>query len=141
MSTKQGYNTVPDSKRIIESIQAEMEQHADAEYLARAADYTKKDLDGLLGVRTPTVRKIAGKYYEEIKALGIDAILGQCEELLKTGITEHRTIAFEWSFRCRRQYQPEHFADVARFFGSPGAPLFISAAKKQNQNIFLNVLL
>ena len=115
MSTKPGYNTVPDSKRIIESIQAELEEHVDAEYRSRAADYTKKDLDKLLGVRTPTVRKIAGKYYKEIKALGIDAILGPCKELLKTGISEHRTIAFEWSFRCRRQYQPEHFAVFERW--------------------------
>lgn len=106
---------VPDSKPIIESIQAELEEHVDAEYRSRAADYTEKDLDRHLGVRTPTVRKIAGKYYEEIKALRMDAILGLCEELVETGISDHRTIAFEWSFRCRRQYQPEHFAVFERW--------------------------
>jgi len=115
VSTKQGYNTVPCSKRIIESIQAELEQHADAEYRARAADYTKKDVDRDLGVRTSIVRKIASKYYKEIKALGIDAILELCEELLETGMSEHRTIGFQWSFRCRRQYQPEHFAIFQRW--------------------------
>jgi 3-methyladenine DNA glycosylase AlkD len=97
------------SIQLLDRIQAELEQHADAEYRVRAAEYTKRDADRYIGVKTPTVRKIASKYYRDIKNLEIDAILDLCEELLQTGISEHRTIAFQWAFRCRREYQPRHF--------------------------------
>ncbi|NIN63257.1 MAG: hypothetical protein GTO63_00780 [Anaerolineae bacterium] len=62
-----------------------------------------------MGVKTPTVRKIASQYYKDIKNHEIDAILDLCEELLETGISEHRPITFRWAFRCRREYRPEHF--------------------------------
>jgi 3-methyladenine DNA glycosylase AlkD len=103
------------SIQLLDRIQAELEQHADAEYRVRAAEYTKRDVDRYIGVKTPTVRKIASKYYREIKNLGIDAILDLCEELLQTGISEHRTIAFQWAFRCRREYQPRHFEVLERW--------------------------
>jgi len=100
---------VAGGKRLIASIQADLEQHADAEYRTRAAEYSKKEVDRYLGVRTPIVRKIASEYYREIEDLGIDTILQLCDHLLERRISEHRTIAFEWSFRCRRQYRPQHF--------------------------------
>jgi 3-methyladenine DNA glycosylase AlkD len=97
------------SEQLLDRIQADLEQHADAEYRVHAAEYTRRDVDRYIGVKTPTVRKIASKYYKEIKNLGIDAILDLCEELLETRISEHKTIAFQWAFRCRREYQPQHF--------------------------------
>ena len=78
-------------------------------YRVRAAEYSKRDVCRYIGVKTPTVRKIASKYYQEIKDLGIDGILDLCEELLETRISEPKTIAFQWAFRCRREYQPKHF--------------------------------
>jgi 3-methyladenine DNA glycosylase AlkD len=97
------------SEQLLDRIQADLEQHADAEYRVRAAEYTKRDVDRYIGVKTPTVRKIASKYYKEMKYLGIDAILDLCEELLETRVSEHRTIAFQWAFRCRREFQSKHF--------------------------------
>jgi len=100
---------IMDTKRLLNGIQTDLEQHADAEYRTRAAEYSKKEVDRYLGVRTPIVRKIASEYYREIEDLGIDTILQLCDQLLERRISEHRTIAFEWSFRCRRQYRPQHF--------------------------------
>lgn len=87
-----------------------MERHTNRDYTSRVAKYLGEGVTRHLGVKTPVVRKIATKYYQEIKDLAIDGILGLCEELLETQISEHRTIAFQWAFRCRREYRPEHFA-------------------------------
>jgi hypothetical protein len=66
---------VAGGKRLLASIQADLEQHADAEYRTRAAEYSKKQVDGYLGVSTPIVRKIASEHYREIEDLGIRGTL------------------------------------------------------------------
>lgn len=37
-----------DTKRLLNGIQTDLEQHADAEYRTRAAEYSKKEVDGYL---------------------------------------------------------------------------------------------
>jgi 3-methyladenine DNA glycosylase AlkD len=97
------------SERLLEAVRAELERHADADYRTRASQYFDREVDQYLGVKTPLVRKIASQHYTQIRELGIDAILGLCEALLQPRISELRTIAFDWGFRCRRQYELRHF--------------------------------
>ena len=100
---------------LLESMQAELEKHADPVFRTRVADYFGRPTPGSLGVRTSIVRKISAQYFREIRAAGIDGVLEFCEELLATGLSELRTIAFDWAFRCRKQYRPEHFAVFERW--------------------------
>ena len=100
---------------LLERMQEELELHADSEFRVRAAEYCQREVDRFLGVRTPMVRQIGARYFQEIKPLSIDTILQLCERLLQTGLSEHRTIAFDWSFRCRRQYRPDHFDVLERW--------------------------
>ena len=105
----------PDATTILDRIQADLQIYADSEYRARMAEYCGHDDDRFLGVRTPVVRQISARYFKEVKSLGIDGVLELCERLLKTTLSEHRTIAFDWSFRCRRQYRPDHFDVLERW--------------------------
>jgi len=100
---------------LVGRIQQELELHADPVFRVRAAEYCQRDIGRFLGVRTPMVRQISAKYFQEIKPLSIDAILQLCERLLETGLSEHTTIAFDWSFRCRRKYRPDHFDVLERW--------------------------
>jgi 3-methyladenine DNA glycosylase AlkD len=84
-------------------------------FRTRAAEYFDKDSEQFLGVRTPVVRKLSAEYFQQLEDHDIDAVLKLCETLLQTGATENRTIAFDWAFRCRRQYRPEHFAVFERW--------------------------
>ncbi len=66
-----------------------------------------------LGVKTPINREIANKFYKVLKNYGIsdiDAILEYCNFLLEKKISELRLIAFQWSFKLKRQYRADHFS-------------------------------
>ncbi len=63
----------------------------------------------LYGVRTPRVRKLSSQFFTEIKKEPKEKILQLCEDLLGSGYTEERTIAFDWAFRLKRQYEESDF--------------------------------
>ncbi|MBD3192755.1 MAG: DNA alkylation repair protein [Candidatus Heimdallarchaeota archaeon] len=65
-----------------------------------------------LGIRTPAVRKIANASFRMLKEqniTAIDEVLGYCDALLQERISELRTIAVQWSSKCKKQFQPKHF--------------------------------
>jgi 3-methyladenine DNA glycosylase AlkD len=102
------------SKQLVEHITQALEPHIDPAYRERVRDHFRMNVDGFLGVRLPRIRRIAVDVYQQISAEPVDAQLDHCETLLATGIFEHRIIAFDWSYRCRRQFRRAH---VERFAG------------------------
>jgi 3-methyladenine DNA glycosylase AlkD len=63
-------------------------------------------------VDVPMVRKVSSKLYQELRTKGIrdiDSILSICKALLQQWTWEYRTIAFDWSFRIRKQFTSHHF--------------------------------
>ena len=71
-----------------------------------------------LGVRTPIVRKIANEFFRELKSQGvlkIDDILEYSEYLQEQKIAELRTIAVQWSFKLKNQFEPSHFTTFERW--------------------------
>ena len=61
------------------------------------------------GVRIPVVRKIANKYFKEIKDLDKKEIFKLCEDLLKTNYNEDSTIAFSWCYKIKNKYDKSDF--------------------------------
>jgi 3-methyladenine DNA glycosylase AlkD len=60
----------------------------------------------------PMVRKVSGNLFRELRKAGVrdmDAILSYCNALLEKWSWEYRTIAFDWSYRVRKQFEPRHF--------------------------------
>ena len=100
---------------LLDRMRSELEAHADPVFRTRAAEYFGEDAEQFLGVRTPVVRKLSAEHFQELKHHDIDGVLELCETLLETGATENRTIAFDWAFRCRRQYRPDHFSVLERW--------------------------
>ena len=58
---------------------------------------------------TAAVRQIARDHFQQIKDLSKDEIFAFCEQLLDLGTWEEKTIAFQWAFRIRRQYEMSDF--------------------------------
>lgn len=69
----------------------------------------KDELAIIENVRTPDVRALARKYYQEIKVLPKENVFEICEELLITQNWEERTIAFQWAFRVKDRYERHDF--------------------------------
>lgn len=96
-------------EKIFAQILKELDLNADQKYREKIRDHFKMDVSNFLGVRIPLVRKIADKYFRELKGLEIDEILKLCNQLLETKIYEHKVIAFQWSFKYKNKYQKKHF--------------------------------
>ncbi len=99
---------------LLSQILDELSKHASERYRQAIEHYLKVKPHNLeyLGVRIPEIRKIANAFFQELKSLGIknvDDIILYCDHLLESRIAELRTIAFQWSFKCKNQFQPKHF--------------------------------
>lgn len=69
-------------------------------------------------INTPTVRAVGRTILKDLKTNGlddIDALLEICDALLATKAWPHRTIAFQWSFNFKRQFQPRNFSVFERW--------------------------
>ena len=81
-------------------------------HAAKQDERNLKNKDTLI---TSVVRKIAREHFRQVKDLPKDEVLGLCEQLLETGSWEEKTIAFEWAFRIRKQYQSSDFVRFERW--------------------------
>ena len=95
-------------KSIIQEIRKELKKHIDQEYHDGAKRYIKEGIT-LYGVKTPIVRKFSAKYFSRIKTKTKEHVFQLCEDLLKSGYSEERTIAFDWAFRLKKHYVASDF--------------------------------
>lgn len=91
---------------IILKIQQELKQHATPEHAVSMQRWFKEELN-CLGVKTPIVRAIGRTYWKEIKHRPKKEIFVLCEQLLMLRVHEARTIAFQWAYGLKGQYEQE----------------------------------
>lgn len=61
--------------------------------------------------RTAEIRYISAQYYKEISlSLSLDKILSFCRQLLEKRTWAHSLIAYDWAFRCKKQYNEDTFS-------------------------------
>lgn len=108
--------------QLLKKVEIALQPHKDHNYLKSIEMYVteikSKSSFKYLGVRTPNVRKIANELLKYIKSRNIndiDTILKYCEVLLSQGIVEYRTIAFQWSFKYKKQFELKHFTIFERW--------------------------
>ncbi len=101
---------IPD---FIKSINNELKNSVDQDYRNTIRDHFHMDVDHFLGVRTPVLRQIATRNFQKDK--NTDETLAMCDELLATGVYEHKIVAFFWAHKCKRNYHPEHFVIFQRW--------------------------
>jgi 3-methyladenine DNA glycosylase AlkD len=92
--------------KIVLEIDRELRRNIDPAYKKGAERYFKEGIT-ILGVKTPVVRRISSKYFSEVRSMERGEILGICEELLNSRYGEHKTIAFDWSYRIRKQFSED----------------------------------
>jgi 3-methyladenine DNA glycosylase AlkD len=101
-------------KNIIKHIRAELLQNVDSVYRQGAQNYFKEGIV-LHGVRLPVVRAISAKYYRQLKGLSKQDIFTLGGQLLTYDTSEERTIAFDWAWRRRKQFEPADFEILERW--------------------------
>jgi len=61
------------------------------------------------GVTTGTIRRLSAKLYRELEDKGMDNVFRLCDEMLNENKWALKTIAFDWAFRVRKQYNDNTF--------------------------------
>lgn len=92
---------------LLKLIRQELISKIDKEYQKVSKTFFKEKTNGL-GVRIPVVRKIAQKYYPEIKNLAPKDIWNICETFLQQE-DEFKFIAFDWASRQKDNFVKNDF--------------------------------
>lgn len=94
--------------KLLSKIRKELKKNVDLEYKEGEQRYFKEKIKSY-GVRALVVRKISRKYFKDIKNLKKEQIFSICEKLLKSGYTAEITIACDWAYCLRYQYNKKDF--------------------------------
>lgn len=95
-------------KQLLFQIREELKQNIDKQYKEGSYRFFKEKIK-LYGVRSVIVKNIAKKYFQKIKKLSKKEIFNLCDELLKSGYDEERSIAFNWTYRLKKQFEKSDF--------------------------------
>lgn len=93
---------------VLTTLRDELVQNIDEKTKDSAHRFFKEEVK-FHGVKSAQVRKIAAKYFREIKNRDKKDIFALCENLLETNYGEEAFIAFEWSYSLRKKYEPADF--------------------------------
>jgi len=99
---------------VLEAVRHELQESAEEKTRESAQRFFKEEVK-FHGVKSAAVKKIATKYFREIKGRDKKEIFSLCEDLLQEGFGEEAFIAFEWSYSLRSQFVPEDFAVFERW--------------------------
>lgn len=96
---------------IIQEIKNELKDHSDPEERKKRIHWARQyqEKPKLYGVPSPIVRKISSKFFSRVKKKTKQEILHLCEDLLESGYSEERIVAFDWAFRLRKSYGESDF--------------------------------
>jgi 3-methyladenine DNA glycosylase AlkD len=95
-------------ERVLETIRQELEEAAQLEENLKP--------DGSLV--TAVVRRISSERFRLAKSWGKHRVFDVCEILLELRNWPERAIAFDWAFRCRKQYEAADFKTFERWLNT-----------------------
>lgn len=95
-------------KNIIQTIRQQLTANADEKNLASSQRFFKEKIQ-FYGVKVPVVNKISKKIFKELAEFSKEGIFDLCEELWQSGYLEESFVACNWTYRCRKDFQPDDF--------------------------------
>ncbi len=96
------------SDKLLKEIRWELKSNVEERYREDNQRYFKEKTS-CYGVRTPIVRKIAKRYFKEIKHHNKKQIFALSEKFFENGYNEEATIAIQWVNELSRQFEKEDF--------------------------------
>ena len=94
--------------KILEKVNKELRENATKDYCESNQRFFKENIS-CYGVKTPIVRKIAKKYFAEVKELEKKEIFNLSEKLLQTDYNEDATIAIQWVAGISERFEKKDF--------------------------------
>ena len=99
---------------ILKGVKQELKQHIDPEYRDGERRFFKEAIKNF-GVRLPERRKIAAKFWPEVKNFNKAKLFALANKMFQAGYNELASIASSWIWRRREEFQPEDFRVFAKW--------------------------
>lgn len=99
---------------VIRKIREELAANRDEATQKSFTHFFKEEVKGY-GVKTPTVTKIAKKYWKEVQSRSRPEIFALCEELYHSGYIEEAFVVSTWVPNLGDRYEPEDIAVFRRW--------------------------
>jgi len=96
------------SQEVIQNLRRELKANVDEKYQCAVKRFFKEKIV-CYGVRTSLVRKIAKKYFRDVKNFDKKEIFSLSEQLLKSNYGEESIIAIEWIFGIKDRFKKVDF--------------------------------
>ncbi len=96
------------NSNIIKKVRQELKANIEKKYRCDYQNYFKEKIS-CYGVRSPIVRKIAKKYFKQIRHLNKKEIFVLSEDLFKNQYNEEATIAIQWVGLFSNQFKKSDF--------------------------------
>jgi len=94
---------------ILKELRRELARYADKKYRVNAQQFSKGKVKQPWVLRAPILRKVSGEFFKRTKNFSKLEIFSLCEELLESGNSEERGVAFDCAYRCKRHYEKSDF--------------------------------
>ncbi|UCC27289.1 MAG: DNA alkylation repair protein [Candidatus Bathyarchaeota archaeon] len=96
---------------IVQEIRNELEKHSNAEEKEKRIRWEKQyqEKPKIYGIPAPIVRKISSRFFQKIKRKTKQEIIELGNDLLESGYSEEKVIAFDWAFRLRKLHEKSDF--------------------------------
>ena len=96
---------------VIQEIKDRLDEYSNNEEQKKRIHWEKQyqEKPKIYGVPTPIVRSLSSEFFQKIKKKQKKEIFHLASELLESGYSEERTIAFDWAFRLRKKYEKSDF--------------------------------
>lgn len=96
---------------IVQEIKSELKRLSDSEEKEKRLRWERQsqELPKLYGIPIPIVRRLSSKFFQEIRKKPKKEILQLCNNLLASGSSEEKIIAFDWAFRLRKLHEASDF--------------------------------
>ena len=102
------------SEGFLSDLRSELAKNADEKTKSSGKRFFKESVK-LYGVKSAIVSKLAKKYFDKIPVKEKKEVFALCEELLKTDYMEESFVAFDWSERMHKKYEPADYKIFERW--------------------------
>ena len=95
----------------IQEIRDRLEKHSNSEERRKRIHWEKQhqETPKVYGVPSPIVRWLSSEFFQKVKTKPKQEILQLCDDLLASGYSEEKIIAFDWALRLRKMYEETDF--------------------------------
>jgi 3-methyladenine DNA glycosylase AlkD len=99
---------------LVARLRDELKANVDEKTQQTAHNFFKEEIQ-IYGVQVPLVRKIAAKFWPEIRSLEKKEVFLLCEELFRSGYMEESFVVSEWLPKIAEKFEPDDIYTLKRW--------------------------